>query len=84
MRAGYAHVMVREETDDSEERARHAVKAAGMVIQGLQDARQIPVERYPKIPPDWRARLATQPLIVEIVGYASGPTSAPALPWQSE
>ena len=63
MKAGYAHVMIREETEDSESRARRAVEASGMRIRELQDARLIPVERYEKIPPDWRSRLVTQPVV---------------------
>jgi len=84
MKAGYAHVMIREETEDSESRARRAVVASGMRIRELQDARLIPVERYEKIPPDWRSRLVTQPVIVEIVGYVSGPEVSTPISWEDE
>lgn len=84
MVAGYAHVMVREETHDSEARARRAVEAAGMKIQELQTARLIAPERYDKIPPDWKSRLAIQPVVVEIVGYASGPKKPSPILWEED
>jgi hypothetical protein len=72
MQAGRAMVIMREESDDSEERARFYLESHGYTIQEVQNALSLASEHLGKLPPDAIRALEAQPIWCEIIGYATG------------
>jgi hypothetical protein len=72
VQAGYGHVIFRDEPQDAEQQARDYFAQHHWKITTLQDARQIPPERYSVMPSEAQAALRIRPMYVEIAAYETG------------
>lgn len=72
MQAGWAHVIVRDESIDSEQLARAYLARQHYKIQQLHTARVIPPGRESVMPPEARLALSRDPIYCEVSSYETG------------